>query len=128
RVYPDLVGLDRAYTSGAVDSANNLDQVAIIDLRGPDPGAFHDVYRTYAMRDRLLRNFGTAANQVLWRGQSPIIGDQTFADQAAKGDVTYGGRPIGPAPASTPLSSATKKKAKAKARHAERRHAKRRRR
>ncbi|MGH9094356.1 MAG: DUF6351 family protein [Acidimicrobiales bacterium] len=78
----DLVGLQRAYTTGAVDSANNLNQVAMIDLRGPDPGFFHDVYRTYAMRDRLLRDFGTAANQVLWRGQAPIIGDQQFADQA----------------------------------------------
>ncbi|MGH9060806.1 MAG: DUF6351 family protein, partial [Acidimicrobiales bacterium] len=82
RSTPDLVGLQRAYTTGAVDSANNLNQVAMIDLRGPDPGFFHDVYRTYAMRDRLLRDFGTAANQVLWRGQAPIIGDQQFADQA----------------------------------------------
>ena len=65
-----------------MNSANNLDKVAIIDLRGPDPGAFHDVYRTYAMRGRLLRNFGTAANQVLWRGQAPIIGDTHYADQA----------------------------------------------
>jgi hypothetical protein len=65
-----------------VNSANNLDKVAIIDLRGPDPGAFHDVYRTYAMRARLLRNFVTAANQVLWRGQVPLIGDTTFVDQA----------------------------------------------
>jgi hypothetical protein len=78
----DLVGLQRAYDSGAVDSANNLNQVAIIDLRGPDPGAFHDVYRTYVMRARLLRDFGTAANQVLWRGQAPLIGDPAFADQA----------------------------------------------
>src|SRR5204862_1660667 len=82
RVVPDWVGLDRAYRTGAVDTASNLDQVAIIDLRGPDPGAFHDVYRTYAMRNRLLRNFGTAANQVLWRGQAPIAGASTFADQA----------------------------------------------
>jgi hypothetical protein len=82
RVPPDVVGLDRAYRSGAVNSANNLDEVAIIDLRGPDPGAFHDVYRTYAMRARLLRNFGTAANQVLWRGQVPLLGDTTFVDAA----------------------------------------------
>ena len=68
--------------TGAVNSANNLDKVAIIDLRGPDPGAFHDVYRTYAMRARLQRNFGTAANQILWRGQAPLIGDPTFADDA----------------------------------------------
>ena len=47
----------------------NLDKVAIIDLRGPDPGAFHDVYRTYAMRARLDREHGHHRNQVLWRGQ-----------------------------------------------------------
>ena len=70
------------YRTGAINSANNLDKVAIIDLRGPDPGAFHDVYRTYAMRARLERNFGTAANQVLWRGQAPLIGDPSFADDA----------------------------------------------
>src|SRR4029079_833003 len=73
RTAADRPALDRAYTSGAVDTANNLDKVAIIDLRGPDPGAFHDVYRTYALRARLTRNFGTAANQILWRGQTPLI-------------------------------------------------------
>ncbi|MCU1591821.1 MAG: N-acetylmuramoyl-L-alanine amidase [Frankiales bacterium] len=82
RNYPDLPGLQRVYTTGAANEANNLDKVAIIDLRGPDPGAFHDVYRTYAMRARLLRNFGTAANQVLWRGQVPLLGDANYADQA----------------------------------------------
>ncbi|HVT63728.1 MAG TPA: DUF6351 family protein [Mycobacteriales bacterium] len=82
RSTPDLIGLKRAYRSGAVDSANNLNRVAIIDLRGPDPGAFHDVYRTYAMRARLLRDFGTAANQVLWRGLAPLIGDARYADEA----------------------------------------------
>ena len=75
------------YRTGAINSANNLDKVAIIDLRGPDPGAFHDVYRTYAMRARLERNFGTAANQVLWRGQVPLIGDPRFADEA---DLRHG--------------------------------------
>jgi hypothetical protein len=82
RTKPDLIGLKRAYRSGAVDSANNLNKVAIIDLRGPDPGFFHDVYRTYAMRARLLGDFGTAANQVLWRGEAPIIGDVNYANQA----------------------------------------------
>jgi hypothetical protein len=82
RTAADPIALDRLYRTGAIDSANNLDKVAIIDLRGPDPGAFHDVYRTYAMRARLLRNFGTAANQVLWRGQAPLIGDPSFADDS----------------------------------------------
>jgi hypothetical protein len=82
RVPPDRIAVERAYRTGAIDTASNLDRVAIIDLRGPDPGFFHDVYRTYAMRARLLREFGTAANQVLWRGLAPIIGDINYADQA----------------------------------------------
>ena len=82
RTEADPIALRRLYRTGAINSANNLDRVAIIDLRGPDPGAFHDVYRTYAMRARLERNFGTAANQVLWRGQVPLIGDPSFADDS----------------------------------------------
>jgi hypothetical protein len=82
RTVADPIALERLYRTGAINSASNLDQVAIIDLRGPDPGAFHDVFRTYALRARLERNFGTAANQVLWRGQAPLIGDPSFADDA----------------------------------------------
>ena len=82
RVEGSDLAIQRVYADGGVDTASNLNDVAIIDLRGPDPGAFHDVYRTYAMRDRLLRNFGTAANQVLWQGPTPLVGDATFADAA----------------------------------------------
>ena len=82
RIEGSDLALQRAYADGAVDTASNLDDVAIIDLRGPDPGAFHDVYRTYAMRNRLLRNFGTAANQILWQGPVALIGDPSFADAA----------------------------------------------
>jgi hypothetical protein len=82
RTAADPIALERLYRTGAINSANNLDKVAIIDLRGPDPGAFHDVYRTYAMRARLQRNFGTAANQILWRGQAPLIGDPSYAQDA----------------------------------------------
>ena len=82
RTAADPIALRRLYRTGAINSANNLDKVAIIDLRGPDPGAFHDVFRTYALRARLERNFGTAANQVLWRGQVPLIGDPSFSQDA----------------------------------------------
>jgi hypothetical protein len=34
------------------------------------------------LRARLRRNFGTAANQVLWRGQAPLVGDPAFAAEA----------------------------------------------
>src|SRR3954454_13422144 len=82
RVEADRPALERVYQSGAVNQADNLDKVAIIDVRGPDPGAFHDVYRTYVMRARLIRDFGTAANQILWRGQVPLLGDVNYADDA----------------------------------------------
>ena len=82
RTPADPIALRRLYRTGAINSANHLNKVAIIDLRGPDPGVFHDVFRTYAMRARLQRNFGTVANQVLWRGQVPLVGDPSFADEA----------------------------------------------
>ena len=82
RTEADRPSLERVYRSGAVDQADNLDKVAIIDLRGPDPGAFHDVYRTYTMRARLDREHGTHANQILWRGQVPLLGDSNYTDQS----------------------------------------------
>jgi hypothetical protein len=74
--------LDAVYRSGANNTAANLDEVAIIDLRGPDPGAFHDVYRTYALRDRIIRQHGHADNMALWRGSVPLLGDPTFINDA----------------------------------------------
>ena len=82
RVAADEFGLAAAYRSGAINEANNLDSVAIIDLRGPDPGAFHDVYRTYALRARLEREHGRADNQVLWRGSVPLLGDANYVAQS----------------------------------------------
>jgi hypothetical protein len=76
----DEPALARSYRSGAVNSANNLDRVAIIDLRGPDPGAFHDAYRSWAIRARLEREHGTYANQVIWFGAVPLIGDPNYAN------------------------------------------------
>ena len=58
-----------------INEANNLDQTAIIDCRGPDPGAFHDAYRAFAMRARLDRANGNHANQLIWEGPALIIGD-----------------------------------------------------
>ena len=82
RADADRLAVERAYRSGSINQGTNLDEVAIIDLRGPDPGAFHDVYRTYVVRARLEREHGTAANQVLWRGQVPLVGDDTFEDDS----------------------------------------------
>ncbi|TAM12488.1 MAG: hypothetical protein EPN72_13030 [Nevskiaceae bacterium] len=67
--------LANAYRSGMINEATNLDSVAIIDCRGPDPGFFHDAYRAFASRARLDRAHGNHDNQVIWEGAAPIIGD-----------------------------------------------------
>ncbi len=67
--------LANAYRSGMINETNNLDQTAIIDCRGPDPGAFHDAYRAFAVRARLDREHGSHANQLIWEG--PVL---LFAD------------------------------------------------
>jgi hypothetical protein len=81
RLKADQPALTNAYRSGAINSTNNLDKVAIIDLRGPDPGAFHDAYRSWAIRARLEREHGTFANQVIWFGETPLLGDPNYATE-----------------------------------------------
>ena len=74
--------LEATYRSGAINSANNLDRVAIIDLRGPDPGAAHDAYRSWAMRARIEQQHGTFANHVIWFGPTALVGDAGYAEEA----------------------------------------------
>jgi hypothetical protein len=74
--------LARSYTSGAINETNNLKNVAIIDLRGPDPGAFHDVYRTWSIRARLEREEGHfPVNHVIWFGPTPLLGSPQYQSQ-----------------------------------------------
>jgi hypothetical protein len=82
RLVADQPALRNAYRSGAVNSANNLDRVAILDLRGPDHGAFHDAYRSWAMRARLEREQGRVPpNHVIWMGHTPLIGDPRYTTE-----------------------------------------------
>ena len=75
--------LKRSYLSGAVNEGNNLKDVAIIDLRGPDPGAFHDAYRTWSMRARLEHTEGHfPLNHVIWFGPTPLLGSPTYQSEA----------------------------------------------
>jgi hypothetical protein len=74
--------LTNDYRSGAVNETNNLTNVAIIDLRGPDPGAFHDAYRTWTIRARLEAQEGHfPKNDVIWFGETPLIGDPDYTVQ-----------------------------------------------
>jgi hypothetical protein len=82
RIAATRPALANAYRSGMINEANNLDRTAIIDCRGPDPGAAHDSYRAFAVRARLDRAHGTHANQLIWEGPAPIVGD-TKCSQAS---------------------------------------------
>jgi hypothetical protein len=75
--------LRNVYRTGAVNETNNLKGVPIIDLRGPDPGAFHDVYRTWTMRARLEKQeHHFPLNDVIWFGHVPLLGDSSYATDA----------------------------------------------
>ena len=74
--------LRNVYRSGGVNETNNLTSVPIIDLRGPDPGAFHDTYRSWTVRARLEQQEGHfPRNHVIWFGQAPLIGDPSYATE-----------------------------------------------
>ena len=78
--------LANAYRSGMINEANNLDRTAIIDCRGPDPGAFHDAYRAFAVRARLDREHGGHANQLIWEGPVALIARHAVRAQQLPGD------------------------------------------
>ncbi|WP_205698895.1 DUF6351 family protein [Conexibacter sp. SYSU D00693] len=83
RTVADRPALANAYRTGIVNQADHLDRVPIINLAGPnDPGLAHDSYRAFALRERLVREHGTAANQVMWQGPVPIVGDLHYTAQA----------------------------------------------
>src|SRR3954449_6795124 len=75
RIEANRPALGRAYRSGMINETNNLNRTPIIDCRGPDPGAFHDAYRAFAVRARLDREHGNHANQLIWEGPVLIQGD-----------------------------------------------------
>ena len=82
RVEAPVGALRNAYRSGGINTTNNQAGLAIIDLRGPDPGAFHDAYRTWAIRARLEREQGALPrNHVIWFGETPLIGDPRWTDE-----------------------------------------------
>ena len=74
--------LRNAYRSGAINEANHMDKVAIIDLRGPDPAIAHDAYRSWELRARLDREHGHHDNHVIWFGPAPLVGDTNFTVDA----------------------------------------------
>ncbi len=82
RTRGDPETLENAYRTGAINTAENLHNVPIIDLRGPDPGIAHDAFHSWQMRARLEETQGHADNHVIWFGPFPMAGDTVFTTEA----------------------------------------------
>jgi hypothetical protein len=79
----DVAGLPGLYRSGQLIDGKQLANVPIISLQNYNNRVFHDSYRPYEIRARLIVANGTAANQVIWRylGSSGSFDAFTLMDQ-----------------------------------------------
>ncbi|MGH3347538.1 MAG: DUF6351 family protein [Nocardioides sp.] len=82
RIDGDPSAIRRAYRSGLINETTNLDEVAIINHGGPDPGIAHDYAHAFWTDERLLADQGHTDNRVMWFGPAPLIGDPQWANEA----------------------------------------------
>lgn len=82
RIAGDPASIARAYRTGLVNEADHLDEVAIINHGGPDPGLAHDYAHAFWTEERLRADQGHTDNRVMWFGPVPLIGDLGWANEA----------------------------------------------
>ena len=83
RTVGDIGSIGRAYRTGLVNEGENMDQVAIINFGGPDPGIAHDYAHAFWVEDRMARaQGGSTPNRVMWFGVTPLIGDFRWATES----------------------------------------------
>ncbi|MEY1662479.1 DUF6351 family protein [Isoalcanivorax beigongshangi] len=82
RSVADHDALRFAYRSGAINTFQNMNSTAIIDLRGLDPGFAHDAFHSWQFRARLEQNQDDTQNHVIWFGPVPLAGDTLYTTQA----------------------------------------------
>lgn len=82
RITGDPDSIANAYRTGLINEANHLDEVAMINHGGPDPGIAHDYAHAFWTEDRLMADQGHTDNRVMWFGPVPLIGDISWANQA----------------------------------------------
>lgn len=82
RITGDPASIARAYRTGLINEANHLDEVAMINHGGPDPGIAHDYAHAFWTQERLVADQGNTDNRVMWFGPTPLIGDVTWANEA----------------------------------------------
>ena len=82
RITGDPASIANAYRTGLIDEANHLDEVAMINHGGPDPGIAHDYAHAFWTQERLMADQGNTDNRVMWFGPTPLIGDVNWANEA----------------------------------------------
>lgn len=82
RITGDPAAIANAYRTGLINEANHLDEVAMINHGGPDPGIAHDYAHAFWTQDRLMADQGHTDNRVMWFGPTPLIGDVNWANEA----------------------------------------------
>jgi hypothetical protein len=82
RIQGDPGAIANVYRTGLVNEANHLDEVAMINHGGPDPGIAHDFAHAFWTEERLQRDQGHTDNRVMWFGETPLIGDVRWATEA----------------------------------------------
>jgi hypothetical protein len=82
RIEGDDAAIERAYRTGLINETTNLDEVAIINHGGPDPGIAHDYAHAFWTEERMLADQGHTDNRVMWFGPAPLIGDPRWAGEA----------------------------------------------
>ncbi|EON22508.1 hypothetical protein CF8_3691 [Nocardioides sp. CF8] len=82
RIAGDPTSIARAYRTGLINEMNHLDEVAIINHGGPDPGVAHDYAHAWWTETRLERDQGHTDNRVMWFGPAPLIGDVEWSREA----------------------------------------------
>jgi hypothetical protein len=81
RSVADPRALEIAYRAGIVMSGRQYAKTAVIDLRGWDDAApasppaipIHHQWRSFAIRERLDREYGDHGNQVMWRFNNGLL-------------------------------------------------------
>ncbi len=82
RIAGDPASIANAYRTGLINEANHLDEVAMINHGGPDPGLAHDYAHAFWTEERLKADQGSTGNRVMWFGPTPLIGSPTWATEA----------------------------------------------
>ncbi len=83
RTVGDISSIGNAYRTGLINEGQHMDQVAIINFGGPDPGIAHDYAHAFWVEDRMARaQGGSTPNRVMWFGEAPLIGDPRWANES----------------------------------------------